>query len=382
MRKTFALSENTFKKDGLLKEMTNYVVESLGGVYPELERNVKTVHQIVDYEEEVYKSIREGALINWQKIVTANPKLSELDALEMPGLVAAYKELKDANITSTLPVEFGFKLYDTHGLDKEMIANLCRCLDLRFDKKTFEIEIERLKQRSKATASVKFPRNLPKTDDSSKYDNPSSTPVRILRILLNDKCVETIEANTECCLVLNKTCLYHEAGGQTGDAGLIEFNPETTFRIYDVVNLGNTILHKGVLISTTVNATLKINAEGTLRRNKETRLGNTLNHTATHLLNAAIKKRKGATCQKSSKVTQTHLTLDLAVFHEKLTLDDVVSIENDINAIINKSLPVQIKIINSQELLALDGVTVIPGEIYPEDGIRLIEIREQDFVSM
>lgn len=132
---------------------------------------------------------------------------------------------------------------------------------------------------------------------------------------------------------------------------------------------------------------MTIDQIGSLEIDYGRRVGNTLNHTATHLLNATIKKIKGATCQKSSQITWKYFTFDLSIFDTngaKLNVDELQQIEEHINTIIVRSIPIRKRIVNSQELLALDGLTLIPGEIYPDDGIRLIEINDtrNDFVSL
>lgn len=105
------------------------------------------------------------------------------------------------------------------------------------------------------------------------------------------------------------------------------------------------------------------------------------NHTGVHLLNAVLKKLKSATCQKSSKVTDKYLNFDVAIFGDKLSDKDVIQIENNILDVIRKGEPVRISEINSQELLRYDVVTLIPGEIYPETGIRIVEVQNSGFVS-
>lgn len=105
------------------------------------------------------------------------------------------------------------------------------------------------------------------------------------------------------------------------------------------------------------------------------------NHTATHLLNACLKKIKGVTCQKSSKVTDGNLSFDVALFGDKLGPKEIVAIENEIRRIIEIDRPVLINEVDSQKLLDFDWITLVPGETYPESGIRVVEIQADDFVS-
>lgn len=165
---------------------------------------------------------------------------------------------------------------------------------------------------------------------------------------------------------------------QIGDKGLIEFN-NGNFCVTSVENLNGYILHKGFFESQ--NETLKPQSVGRLKVDYDFRLSCMRNHTSTHLLNASLKKLKGATCQKSSKVTDRNLTLDVALFGDKLTIEDIIAIEKEIQAVISFDQQVEINDLNSQKLLNLDYVTLIPGEVYPEVGIRLVEIKTDNLIS-
>lgn len=105
------------------------------------------------------------------------------------------------------------------------------------------------------------------------------------------------------------------------------------------------------------------------------------NHTATHLLNSCLTKMKGVTCQKSSKVTNKNFTFDVALFGDKLNTKEICAIENEIRGVIEMDKPVEINEVNSQTLLSYEWVTLIPGETYPETGIRLVEVKADNLIS-
>lgn len=110
--------------------------------------SILQIHQIIDYEEAVFKEIRKTSSKEWETIVADNPKLDSLDVIESPSLVTAYKEiktLKEPEITS----DFAFKLYDTHGLDEDMIEKLANILNLKYDGNLLRLELEKAKLRSK-----------------------------------------------------------------------------------------------------------------------------------------------------------------------------------------------------------------------------------------
>lgn len=352
--------------------------------------NSLQVHQILDYEEEVFEDIRRKATKEWKILSGSNPKLQDLNVLETPNLVAAYKELSFINPTK-IDGKLAFKLYDTYGLDEDNIAKLSGALDMQFNPKDFMQEFELTKAKSKE-GSVVEPKDdtipklvkFPKTDDQFKYNYGKvdgvytfpSQKVKILTILdENGDTSQQLKTNQYGSILLDSTNVYWDAGGQTGDIGVINFNDGAVFEILQVENLNGYVLHKGICRS---KQPIEVNMNGSLFVNGDERLKKMRNHTAVHLLNAAIQEKKGATCQKSSKVTDNFLNLDVAIFSSKLNVQELKGIEDRINAIIRGKLPVRTLTVNSQGLLKFDQITVIPGEIYPEADIRVIEVDDKE----
>lgn len=165
---------------------------------------------------------------------------------------------------------------------------------------------------------------------------------------------------------------------QVGDKGLIVFE-NGVFNIESVENLNGYVLHKGYFKSE--KNTLRTRTSGTLKLNQEFRLNCMRNHTATHLLNACLKKIKGVTCQKSSKVTDQNLSFDVALFGDKLKPDEIMAIDDEIRRIIDTDKHVITKKVDYEELLTFDFVTYIPGETYPETGIRIVEVQTDSLIS-
>lgn len=104
------------------------------------------------------------------------------------------------------------------------------------------------------------------------------------------------------------------------------------------------------------------------------------NHTAVHLLNSALKKQKGVTCQVSSKVGEEGLKFDVSTFSGKLDMEDVQQIENQVRSIVNEGVDVTTATVNIMELYKMEDVAFLPGEVYPENGIRVVEIKKNDGV--
>ena len=342
----------------------------------------------------MYDSIRKSAADEWFKLTKTQPELSLLDINDTPSLLAGYKEIRAAN-AKIIDEDLAFKLYDTFGLDEESICSLAKALNLPFDVKGLHRQLEQAKTRSKDQHSA-LPtnvfdelrdHNIPKTDRSLLYTylkvndkyNFKDLDVKVLKIIRNGEFVTEIWPENFCSVVLDKSNLYTEAGGQISDKGVIVCNGRK-FEITECENYNGYILHKGFLRSQQPDL-LKEGDSGVLKVDSEFRLKNMRNHTAVHLLNSALKKKKGATCQKSSKVTQNYLSLDVGVFGEKLSLDEVADIESTMNAVIRSQLPVSVTEVDSQRLSNFDNVTLIPGEVYPECGIRLVEVKSDVLLS-
>lgn len=401
LRNCFAISSCTFNKEvDLLKEMVAYVVESLGPVYPEMERNFGNVVQIIQYEYDLYKTLRKTATEEWKKLAIENPRLENLDVIEMPGIIAAYKDIKSSN-TQQISPEYGYKLYDTFGLDNDTISALCNALGIKCNVENLETQMNVMKMRSKCNTNranqdsaydMSEISKLPTTNDSFKYEyfaaneqyNFIKLPVKILMVIDDShKQATQLKDLHEYDLILDKTNLYVESGGQMSDGGTIHFDCGT-FTINSLKNINGYILHKGLFKSNDqkvkeVNNCLNI--PGSLKINEELRLQNMRNHTCVHLINASLKQLKSVTCQKSSKVTNDYCNLDISCFCDKLSLSDVALVEEKVKYVISNAVPVNVQNINSQDLLTMDNITVVPGEVYPESGIRLIDIKHKDFHS-
>ncbi|KAL3281602.1 hypothetical protein HHI36_004809 [Cryptolaemus montrouzieri] len=350
LRKCFTISEDVFLKEkGLLKELTNYVVDNLGHTYPEMEKNISHVQQIIDYEEEVFKSLRNSAQRDWEKLIKEKSQLMSLDILEAPSLIPAYKALAKME-PKEISGDIAFKLYDTFGLNANIIEKLSHALNLPFDKENLQNELNKAKVKTKQLSVSdnnkileEFIRNcLPITDDSFKYnfkklDNMylfEKLNAMVLKIIYHDEIVSKIGPHTFCSLLFNKTNFYSEAGGQISDRGQIHFN-EGVFDVTEIENLNGYILHKGIFKSK-FGSSLYTDDIGKMSIDGKHRINLMKNHTATHLLNSVLKCLKGATCQKSSKVTENFLNLDVSIYGPKLCNNDIEKVEHKINDIIQK----------------------------------------------
>lgn len=430
IRKSIDVGEKVFKKEGILSELTYVVVENLGDTYPELQKNLKQVQKIIEFEENLYKKLRYTCSKQWSKIIKTYPQLKSITEPLAPGLENGYKylqhRLNDLKMANVLPGNVAFKLYDTYGLSVETITELAEVESLYFDKKVFQEELEDLKNRSrigleksditamKKSLEILEKNNVPKTDDSFKYKytlngNNYEFPKiesKILALIINgniilNKASESINKDVdsivneiignydtesgkgEIGVVLDKTLCYSTQGGQISDKAIIctkNFN----FDINNVKKINGYVIHYGKLVQTDLRKCieeLQLKDDCLVFIKPEFRIGVMKHHTATHLLHASVQQVIGAVYLRNYIIIPQSLKCQFNSFGESLSLKQLNEIEELINNIITANVPVTTRILNTSELLAENSVTFIPGEIYPYKDIRLVDIDFRDLKS-
>lgn len=250
--------------------------------------------------------------------------------------------------TKTLPGDLVFKLYDTHGFQEDVIQRIATLNKLEIDRQGFWTLLAEHKARHKtalkeqsADKGLLFDKCIQRlvdngvksTNDQPKYDNivknnditfkPLQT--RIVAILNSDlEWLDFLQPNDKGTyyIVTKDTNFYCEEGGQIADTGTMKINKEVTFNIESAFKIRDFVFHKGKFsvvpfcesaVSNKNNVVLAIN--------EERRLNIMRNHTAVHLLNAAIRKTlpNSVVCQIGSNVTDKGLYLNLSVYGEKLS---------------------------------------------------------------
>ncbi|KAG7202205.1 hypothetical protein KM043_015879 [Ampulex compressa] len=415
IRKAIDVGEKVFNKSGILFELSFTVMDILGDTYPELQTNLKQVQKIIQFEEDLLKRMQKTSFKEWQKIVQTRPVLSSISNQMSSGLVQAYKELqsvmKDLRKTNIFPISMAIDFYTTHGLDMDMVIELAEIESLMFDKIAYQNEMENLKYQTKLGIKncnyIDVKRNLalleengiPKTDDSFKYQYTFDghtyqfPPVtsRIVGLLINGNLVynkkqvepdvivsttdKTDSDNNHIGIILDKTLCYSLEGGQTADSGYIAIN-NNVFHIDDVRKINGYIIHFGQLIDNSKKAQsiLNVGDECMVSINSEKRIAAMRNHTAIHLLNAALKKVIQVVYQIGASAKERNFTFFANSFGHKLSIAELTEIEMLINTVIKANVPVETQILNLSELLGEDNVTLLPGEIYPYSNIRIVDI--------
>ncbi len=344
-------------KDKFMREVALQVIEDMKDVYPEIEKSKDFTVQVLDHEEERFGQ-------------TLGQGLKILDDYIQEELKAKGKD--------TISGDFIFKLYDTYGLPIDVVQDICKELGLKFDKKGFEEHLEEQRRRSKASSKETVIEKLPQAykdlvdaGQKSKFTGYDSieTDGLILAIVKDGASQDKVSKGFKGELVTDKTPFYAESGGQIGDIG--EINTETgVAQVLDTQKKGDLIVH----IIDVREGEISKGQKAHLIVKKDRRLDTARNHTATHLLHAALRKVLGDHVRQSgSLVEPERLRFDFTHF-SSISREEIKRIEHIVNEKIREDLPVNTKIMSQKEAMAL-GAMALFGEKYG-DLVRVVSIAD------
>jgi alanyl-tRNA synthetase len=333
-----------------LCDLVPAVVEVMGGAFPELRRDPAKVIEIIRSEESQFLDTLDRGIRMFQEAVA---------------------RAQDAG-SKTISGPDAFKLHDTYGLYIDITEQMASESGLNVDRPGFEAEMDKAKEKARGARKKlevsAVSGDLPKTDDTLKYkgliakakvvgwtkDNLVGTSGKLL-------------PGDQVALLLNKTNFYAEQGGQVGDKGTIK-TATGTFEVEDTQRLGDSVLHVGRVAE----GAIKIGQSATLEVSF-VRADTMRNHTATHLLNWALRKVLGEHIeQKGSLVDPSKTRFDFA-HHEPLTTEQIAEVERLVNERIYADLPVTPVYKPLAEAKQIAGVRAVFGEKYP-DPVRVLLI--------
>lgn len=324
-----------------------------------------------------------------EKIIQQNPKLGELDVFNYPGFVKGFNEIMNCKKSKNhLTGENLYYIHSSFGFDLEFMEQLAEIEGMTVDRVGFEQKLNQLKQdfRDKQGSAEMFTalENLltTATKNDIKYDYSFDSvhqiyqlePVksRILSIVDNTGCKTSTGdvSSSTAKVILDKSPFYYESGGQESDCGFISKNGKI-FKLTALSSRKNCVLHE---VELSKGEQLRVGDVVELEVNAEKRTATTRNHSATHLLNSAIRQvTRYPIFQKSSLVTSDHLKIELSCLGPKLNYQNLKDIENLIQEQIKtRPLERKIRLLNSQDLQNESDVVMVPGEVYPDEGIRLV----------
>ncbi len=334
--------------------LTGVVVEQMGKAYPELRQAAATVTEVAQGEEERF-------------IATLDQGLPILNDMVTKAKASSQK---------TLPGEQVFKLYDTYGFPMDLVAEACREQGMAVDEAGFQRALEEQRERARKVAAFEVAAAKPGVVELTKtvrtpkfvgYDRLDAEAV-IQAMLKGDRVVREAIEGDEVELVLDVTPFYAEGGGQVGDQGVLH-GPEGRVEIRETTRPAPTVVvHKGRV------AAGRISTGETVRAsvNAITRHDAARNHTATHLVHAALRELLGPHVkQYGSLVAPNRLRFDFAHFRP-LSSRDTDDIESLVNEQIRKNQAVRTDVMGVQEAVAAGAVAFF-GDKYG-DQVRVVSV--------
>lgn len=393
MRKTLNICQQKFEKKNLIQTVIiPKIVESLGMVYPELERHSKSICEIFESEDELHRAAIENNRKNFKQLkLSSTSNIKEDDTIDFSNFVLAYRNVEkqmelDARLRS-LPVEFAYdKLYKTYGLNEDLIQKLAAEKRLKIDMKQFEVYKKLKKLESKSQHQIEesalmkkiTSTNVPETIYHHMYDyvfdNESRTFV-VSPLTAKVVIVEYNASDDSHHIVLDKTSFYHTAGGQDSDIGQIT-GSNGIFDVKDVTIHKGCVVHSGRFLNGA--KPFESNEQVRMAVDPSHRTFLSQHHTAMHLLQAAMKKvTNRIVFQESSHVSAISLKCQFGAFGKrKINLEQLENVEQLVCNVIQSNIPIDVQHFAANELYALSNLTTVPGATYPDTGIRVLKIQD------
>jgi len=337
-----ALFAQKLGNERLFPEVAPALIDSMGDLYPELKHQEKQIISLLENEVEKFNK----TFLNGQQL------------LEKQFLTAQHKIISG---------EQSFKLYDTYGFPLELTKVMAHERGFTVDIASFEKEMEEQRLRSgKKTVDTAFEINESLITNFIGYESHRAE-AKIIGLVLDKKQVSSVESGTEAYVITDISPFFIECGGQVNDQGSV-IHSGTAAPLKGLKKFGNAL---GALIDAP--KTFKIGDAVVLEVDSPTRLATMKNHTATHLLQAALIELLGKQVRQSgSVVTPTYLRFDFT-YHEALTSEQISWVEDRVNSKIMENIPVTI----TQETLEAatkKGAIAIFGEKYQPEKVRVIDV--------
>jgi alanyl-tRNA synthetase len=326
----------------------------------------KLVSTLVQEMGSYYAELRTGEARAAQVLAQEEIRFAETLATGMALLDAETAKLK----SSVIPGETVFKLYDTYGFPADLTADIARERGLTIDQAGFDVAMNA--QRGRARAASKFGADLRDTiklagkTDFSGYDRVADS-ARVTSLIFDGAVVDVLRPGQEGQVVLDHTPFYAESGGQIGDTGIL-LGANARFIVRDTQKIGASFAHVGVLENGELRAGDAVDAQV----DQERRTAIALNHSATHLLHAALRKILGKHVeQKGSLVAADRLRFDFS-HTQALTPDELRHVEDLVNSEIRENAPVETRVMALDDAKAAGAMSLF-GEKYDSD-VRVLSI--------
>ncbi len=286
------------------------------------------------------------------------------------GMTILEETLTGMQAGDVLPGELVFKLYDTYGFPVDLTADVARAAQITIDQAGFDkaMETQRERARSASQFAVDYSVNL-NIDVASEFCgyDVMALESHVVALYKDNKSVKKLNRGDEAVVVLERTPFYAESGGQTGDIGQLTWQ-QGEFIVKDTQKQGKAIIHMGVITQGALDLGATVMATVAAKHRQSTMK----NHSATHLLHAALQKKLGAhVVQKGSSVDAERLRFDFS-HQQPVTAEELVEIETLVNSQIRQNAEVKTELISFDEA-SHSGAMALFGEKY-SDEVRVLSI--------
>ena len=346
----------------LLCTLVPVVVQSLGDVFPTLKADPELLASIIEDEEKTFLRTLDRGLLLFDE--------------------AAHRG--EASISG----EDAFTLHDTWGFPVDLTEQMARERDITIDRDGYDEHMEAARERSRAGGGTTAAADLPPdaiaglealgekpTDDSAKYDDKPVAMARIVGLWDGHQLVNQLHGGSAGIVILDKTTFYGEQGGQIGDQGTLIVEAEgathggATFIVEDTRRAGNWVLHVGRVSEGDLHCAGHVTAHINIERRHRIEA----NHTATHILNHALRAHLGSEAdQRGSLVADDRLRFDVSTRNAP---DDatIAAIEQHVLDSIARNESVEARELELAIGQSFTGVRAVFGETYP-DPVRVVSI--------
>jgi len=344
-------------KNTFLNELCNTVIENSFKAYPELKEKEAYIKKVIKLEEERFSETIDSGM----------------------DILKGYVEELENNNNKILSGEKVFKLYDTYGFPYELTEEILEEKGIKIDSEGFNSEMQSQRQRARAArgesnymGSGESVLNLVPKNIETKFDGYDKTELKAKTkvIISGEELVTELQEGSKGIIVTEVTPFYAEMGGQTGDTGII-FNENFKAEVYDCQkNASGKVVHFIKMLE----GTLQIDELITLKVDEDRRSEVCKNHTATHMLQEALKRVLGDHVHQSgSYVNEDRLRFDFTHF-SALTEDEVAKVEQIVNDNIMQVYKVETNVMTIEKAKE-SGAIALFDEKYQED-VRVVSVGE------
>ncbi|EFF8295641.1 alanine--tRNA ligase [Escherichia coli] len=325
-------------KETFFYKLVGLLIDVMGSAGEDLKRQQAQVEQVLKTEEEQFARTLERGL------ALLDEELAKLSG-------------------DTLDGETAFRLYDTYGFPVDLTADVCRERNIKVDEAGFDAAMEEQRRRAREASGFGADYNaMIRVDSASEFKGYDHLELngKVTALFVDGKSVDAINAGQEAVVVLDQTPFYAESGGQVGDKGELK-GANFSFAVEDTQKYGQAIGHIGKLAVGSLKVGDAVQADVDEARRARIRL----NHSATHLMHAALRQVLGThVSQKGSLVNDKVLRFDFS-HNEAMKPEEIRAVEDLVNAQIRRNLPIETNIMDLEAAKA-KGAMALFGEKYDE----------------